>query len=297
MTDTGAKKYLFDNDFSLDGGIPAPVQNSKSTEKVDEKAAPADAAEATEAAEAEVEAVEEAPAPPTYSEEDLAQAREEGLQAGRDEATRDMASALEQRLANTLDAVNAQVSTLFDTYTKDKDDLSRNAVGVAAAIVHKLFPALNMEKAMGEIEHMIVEAMKRTGGAPALIIRVPKELHQEVEVRAQELAALRGREGSLNVIADADMPIGDVTVEWGGGGMTRDTSFIWQEIDAIIERNLGQKLDTYAPGPETTPESEQSVVNPAKVGKDEESPAESPQIDGDTPESHVRQELDAESDN
>jgi len=292
MTAGSHKKYLFDNDFGQDEDELLRAQNGKVGENEDESAA-----RLAEDETIEDEAVEEAPPPPTYSEEDLARAREEGLQTGRDEATRDMASAMEQRLANTLDAINTQVATLFDVYAQDKEEHSRDAVGVATVIVRKLFPALNMDKAMAEIEHMIVEAMKRTSGAPALIVRVPKDMHREVEDKAMELAALRSREGALNVIADESMAIGDVAVEWDGGGMARDTHLIWREIDEIIERNLGQKMDTYAPpqaeaDPEHGPghEPEQWVVNPAQVSENEENPVESPQTDGDPPESPEHQE-------
>ena len=285
MTAESHNKYLFDNDFGLDevAAPSAPVDKAK-------EAAEAEAAlEAAEAAKAE-EIIEEAPPPPpTFSEEELAQARKEGEQAGRDEATRDMASAMEQRVANTLDAINTQITTLLDAYAKDKEEHSRNAVGIATVIVRKLFPALNMDKAMDEIEHMIVEAMKRTSANPALIIRVPHDMLSEVEEKAQELAVLRGREGTLKITADKDMAIGDVAVDWEGGGMSRDTRPIWQEIDEIIERNLGRKLDNYA-APEAEAEAEpelpveQLVVNPAEVGKNEETAVESPLSEGNTPE-------------
>lgn len=285
MTADSHNKYLFDNDFGLDD-VAAPSAPGEAEKEAGEAEA---ALKADEAAKAE-EVIEEAPPPPpTYSEEELAQARKEGEQAGRDQATRDMASAMEQRVANTLDAINTQVTTLLDAYAKDKEEHSRNAVGVATVIVRKLFPALNMDKAMDEIEHMIVEAMKRTSANPSLIVRVPQEMLSDVEEKAQELAALRGREGTLKISADKDMAIGDVAVDWEGGGMSRDTRLIWQEIDEIIERNLGQKLDNYAaPEAEAIAEPElpveQLVVNPAEVGKNEENSAESSISEGNAPE-------------
>lgn len=285
MTAESHNKYLFDNDFGVDE-VEAPSAPVEKVKEADEAEA---AIKAAEAAKAE-EVIEEAPPPPpTYSEEDLALARKEGEQAGRDEATRDMASAMEQRVTDTLDAINTKVTALFDAYAKDKEEHSRNAVGVATVIVRKLFPALNMDKAMDEIEHMIVEAMKRTSANPALIVRVPKDILSEVEDKAQELAVLRDREGTIKISADNDMAIGDVAVDWEGGGMSRDTRLIWQEIDEIIERNLGQKLDNYAaPEAEVVAEPElpveQLVVNPAEVGKNEGNAVESPSAEDDTPE-------------
>ena len=39
-------------------------------------------------------------------------------------------------------------------YDEDKEQHSRDAVAVAAVIVRKLFPAMNMDTAMAEIENM-----------------------------------------------------------------------------------------------------------------------------------------------
>ena len=290
MTAGGHQKYLFDNDFGVDGEAPVPDQSAEP----DVSAEPTDEEKGVE-----VEAVEEAPPPPTYSEEDLARAREEGAQVGREEATRDMASAMEQRLADTLNTINTQVTTLFDAYERDREEHNRDAVGVATVIVRKLFPALNMDKAMAEIEHMIIEAMKRTSSDHTLIIRVPKDMHGDVEEKVAQLAALRGRDGVVNVIADEAMTVGDVAVEWEGGGMVRDTQLIWREIDEIIERNLGQKPAFDAPPqapvdapPQTAAnaEVEQEVVNPAQVGENEENSVESP---GFAPE--IEQEIDGDA--
>ena len=269
------KKFLFDTEFGTpeDGQARAGAQSAADTDTDIESADALLASEALEAAPVEVEP--EVVQAPTFSEADLAQAREEGRVAGRDEATRDMASALEQRLADTLGAINAQVANLFETYAQDKEEHSRDAVAIATVIMRKLFPALNMDKAMAEIEHIIVEAMKRTSGSPTLIVKVPEDMQAEVEAKITELAALRGREGTINVIADKELLTGDISVEWDGGGMMRDTTAMWREIDQIIERNLGQTVgeiteDTQAQAPQEV------VVKKATVSENEETAVESP---------------------
>jgi len=267
MTAGGLKKFLFDTDFS-------PEANLKMQLEAQAKAKPKeDLVEIEE--EAQVEA------PPTFTEEDMARAREEGFQAGHTEATRDLTSALEQRLTNTMDAINAQVANLFDTIARDKEEHSRDAVAVAAVMVRKLFPALNMDKAMDEIKHMIVEAMQRTSGSPTLIIRVTSGMKEAVESKVEELVALRGREGVVTVMADDKLTEGDAAIEWDGGGMVRDSTQMWQEIDEIIERNLGtERANTFAqasasepveePVEEPVQEPVQEVVNETPVEDNED---------------------------
>jgi len=278
MTAGGLKKFLFDTDFSPEANL---------------KVQPA--AQATAEPEVEPAEIEEEPVayvPPTFTEEDMARTRDEGYQAGHTEATRDLTSALEQRLANTMDAISTQVANLFDAFARDKEEHSRDAVAVATVIVRKLFPALNMDKAMDEIDHMIVEAMQRTSGSPTLIIRVAPDMKDAVEAKVAELAALRGREGTVSVMADDKMVEGDAAIEWDGGGMVRDSALMWQEIDEIIERNLGteranglaQATAHLAQEPEQEPvqEPRQEVVNDAPVEDNEdlslESLADSPTV-------------------
>lgn len=240
MTAGGHKKFLFDTEFG-------PKDDAKAAAKAQAEAAAKAEAEAkaiAETAEDVPEEFEELPPLPTYGEEDLERARAEGFAAGRDEATRDLAGALEQRLANAFETLDARIAALLDAHDRDREEHNRDAVAVATVIVRKLFPALNMDKAMAEIEHMIGEAMQRTSGAPTLIVRVSPDLLAEVDAKVRELAALRGREGTVTVSADDSLQTGDVSVEWDGGGMIRDTQAMWRDIDAIIERNLGERVDT-----------------------------------------------------
>ncbi|HEY9163199.1 MAG TPA: FliH/SctL family protein [Magnetovibrio sp.] len=261
MTAESPKKYLFDNDFGLDDGGAARAQSTA----IENTEPPVGATAQDE----EVQVEAEAPPPPTYSEEDLARAREEGMQAGRDAATRDLASAMEQRLVNALETISTKVATLLDTYDTDKEQHSRDAVAVAAVMVRKLFPAINLETAMAEIEHMIHEAMKRTAGNSALIVRVPPDMADEVEEKAKDLGVLRGREGALSIIADKNLVSGDVAVEWEGGGMSRDTGYIWQEIDEIIERNLGKTA-----APKETPHQPETITEPLSEAENPTLPSE-----------------------
>jgi len=260
MTAGGLKKFLFDTDFSPEANLKAQLEAQAKAEPEDELV--------------EIEEETLADVPLTFTEEDIARVREEGFQAGHTEAARDLTSALEQRLANTMDAISAQVANLFDAFARDKEEHSRDAVAVATVIVRKLFPALNMDKAMDEIEHMIVEAMQRTSGSPTLIIRVTPSMKEAVEAKVDELIALRGREGTVTVMSDDKLTEGDAAIEWDGGGMVRDSTLMWQEIDEIIERNLGtERANTLAQVPEQEPVQE--VVNDAPVEDNEDTIVES----------------------
>ena len=92
------------------------------------------------------------------------------------------------------------------------------------------------------------------------------------EAKVVEMAALRGREGRITVTADEDMPFGDLQVKWDGGGILRDTTLLWSQIDEIIERNLGTSAADITQKPADT---EQEVVKQADVSENKEILAES----------------------
>ena len=279
MTSGGLKKFLFDTEFGIPEDQPI-VPELKAEVEDDEPVT-------------EPEFVEELA--PTFTEEDLAHARAEGLQAGRDAAIADMTSALEQQVVNSLDKLNDQVATLFEAYTQDTEEHSRSAIAVAAVIMRKMFPSLNTENSMAEIENIILEAMQRTSGAPSLLIKVSTEIFEDIEAKVNEMAALRGRTGKITVMADIDIAPGDLQVEWDGGGILRDTALMWKQVDEIIERNLGvsisdltqkatdQAQTTSDKSEEPPQEPEQEVVKQALVSENEEIVAESP-VSGDTTE-------------
>jgi hypothetical protein len=265
LASDGRKKFLFDTEFGI---AEEPVAKAPAKDDLIEE----------EELVAEPEFVEELA--PTYSEADLANARREGVQTGRDEAIADM--------ANSLNALNDKVTQLFEVYTKDSEEHSRNAIAVSAVIMRKMFPSLNAEHSLGEIENIITEAMQRTSGAPSLLIKVSTEIFEDIEAKVNEMAALRGRTGKITVMADIDIAPGDLHVEWDGGGILRDTQLMWKQIDEIIERNLGVDISDLAKkgldqDQTTADESEvlssqpeQEVVKQALVGENEETVAESP---------------------
>ncbi|MBF0251807.1 MAG: hypothetical protein HQL35_14390 [Alphaproteobacteria bacterium] len=263
MTAQSHQKFMFDRDFGLEEDEAA----AKLAKKVqDDLEAELSAFNGTGEAKPE-EPVEEAP--PVFSEEDVKKARDEGFQAGREEAVRELTGSREDRVAAALASIDEKIAGLMEAHDRDKDTHSRDAVGVAAVIVRKLFPSLNMDHALAQIEQMITEAMQRTSSSPMLVVRVPEDLVAEVEELAYTLAVARGREGLVSVMADEDLSGGDVHLEWDGGGMVRDTQLMWQAIDDIIERNLGSDPAEDADESDLADGVTEDVENAAPLGDNE----------------------------
>lgn len=228
---SGAKiqKFLFNNDFNdLEPIPPAPEEIKEQDEAVE-----------MEPAVKEEEVVVEEVIIPTFSEEDVNRAREEGIQHGRDEALKDMEGSLQKKLAETMQVLEQKLDGITNEQLAQKEEKVRNAAAVAVVIVRKLFPSLNMDKAMDEINHMIEQALKKTSGETKMVFSVASEIKADVENKVAEMVALSGREIDFKVVGSTDIKMGDCTIEWSGGGLVRDQDQMWREIDEIVERNLG----------------------------------------------------------
>lgn len=212
------QKYMFDLDF----GHPAPA------------AAEAAAAEPEPAVPEEPEP----PPPPTFSEEELAIARDaafaEGMEAGRAEAM----ETLEQAIASALTAITGHMDALFRRQEEANDANARNAARVAMAVLHKILPAACEKHAFDEVAKVVEEVVGHILDEPRIIVRLAAALVDPVKERLEAVALAHGFEGRVVVQADPRLAAGDCRVEWTDGGAERDQARLMQEIEAAVARAL-----------------------------------------------------------
>lgn len=250
---TAARKFIFETDFD-DYQAPEPKE-----EEIVEEAEPVR---------------EEAP---TYSEDELNAAREEAFAAGRQEGANEATDASERKIADALAAIEGGLSELFRTQEKTNETMLKSAISVAATVARKLFPDLNRKNALGEIENLVVTTMEKVMEEPKVTVRVSEELRPGLEQRIDSL--IKGCEGKLTVLGDADMALGDCKIEWKEGGAERNTGAMWKDIDLIIEQNIGGgdqgagdesgpaagDPDTDAEAPESAPPPEAEQATPPEA--------------------------------
>jgi flagellar assembly protein FliH len=183
--------------------------------------------------------VEAKPVVKMYTEEELNQAREDGLAAGRQAGQRAAEDTLERQVAQVLTTMTQQIAELSKAHAELVQRRGREAIETALTIVRKLFPRLAQDHGMAEIEAVIGESMARLRDEPRVVVRVADSLLDAVNERVSDLAEKAGFEGKIVLIAQDDLHAGDVRIEWADGGAERDSSTLWQQIDAIIERVMG----------------------------------------------------------
>lgn len=240
---TTVRKFTFDLDFDVPEAPKSVVE---------------------EVAEEEPEQEEEIP---TFSEDDLAVARAEGHEAGREEGRKEAADATEQRLLEAIEVACDGLAKVFNEQAEANRDIARDTIGIATTITKKLFPDLNARNALGEVERVVQETLNAITEEPRVQIMVHPDLREPFTERLATMTNRAGFDGKVFINPDPSMTLGDCRVEWSNGAAVRDTDVLWEMIDEIVERNLhgpmgaGDDADaTENPAPESATESPDAEV-------------------------------------
>ncbi|MCR6629276.1 MAG: FliH/SctL family protein [Magnetospirillum sp.] len=213
------RKYMFDLDFDRPHA-PQPVVEPE-----------------VEEAEAVVEE-EEAPPPPTFTEEEVAFARETAFEEGRQIGHMESQEQSERMTATALTALSDQMETVFRQQAEANEASSRAAVRVALAVLKKVLPAACETHAFEEVTRVVEEVVGHILDEPRIIVKVAEPLVEAVRERLEAVAQANGFEGRVVVQADARLKPGDCRVEWTDGGAERDQARLLEEIETTVERAL-----------------------------------------------------------
>lgn len=213
----GVEKFLFDLKFDAPPAQPDP---SVVAEKEEEQ-----------------EREPEPPPPPTFSEEELAEAKQAAYAQGRMEGERmareQAAASREQHLAEQLQSLNATLCSLLSEEAARVAQSREMTLQIAIAIARKLLPEFTLREGAREVEQAIVQILPELMEEPRLTIRLGEAILEPVARKLEEIAAQNGYAGKLVFVGDATMGASDCLVEWSNGGMERDVARIWADVDRL----------------------------------------------------------------
>jgi len=216
------RPFMFDVDFDVD---PKAEARKRKAEE-----------EARRREEAEAEAP---PPPPTFSEEELTAAVEEARAAGEEAGRAEAYASIEQMTGMTLESIQQQMTHMAESHQKALREMQEGAIRLAVAIARRLVPDLARREGLAEIEAVARETLTLVRDESRVLITVADTMIETVEPAITQVARQVGFDGTVRVIGDTSLTEGDCRIEWSGGGSERITGKIWQEIDAVLKRHLG----------------------------------------------------------
>lgn len=256
-----AAQFLFETDFG-------PSQRE-----------PADDADAPE------EEVPEAPPAPTFSEEDLEQARKQAFTDGMASGHKQAQDSIEQQSAMAAGVIGERLAELTRIDQEARQTGVRDVTTLARAIATKVAGDLIDEAPLAVIEKVASESLNRLFGETEVIIRVCETLAEPLRQRLDTANLRGGFTGQLSVLGEPSLTGADCRIEWANGMAERDSDAVWRDIRETISRFV---RDDEAPTgvhrapadpPEPTVQSEvehesEAAPEPAPETNDEDSPIE-----------------------
>ncbi len=178
------------------------------------------------------------PPEPSFTESDLAAAREEGVAAGRAAAAAEAQATIERATATALEDIGRGLDTLIRAQTEAGESFLRTALETAVAITRKLHPELARRHGLVEVEGVLGHCLETLRDEPRLVIRVEDGLLDPLGAQIETLTRSAGFEGRVVLLADETIAPGDCRVEWADGGAERNSAALWEDIETAIRRAL-----------------------------------------------------------
>lgn len=186
------------------------------------------------------------PPPPTFSEAELAMAREQGRAEGLATGRAETLAGVEKAAADALGGIEARLGELAKHHGETSDFLRAEAAKLALAIGRRLARTLLAREPEAEIEAMIATCLGDLGGEPRIVLRVPEALVEALSERVTGLAARAGFNGQVVLLGEAALGPTDCRIEWTDGGASRSQEEIEAAVAAAIERYAAAPPETAA---------------------------------------------------
>lgn len=227
----------------------------------------------------EEEIVEEPPAP-TFSEDELEQARKEAAdtayELGMKKGIEDTLNSIEQQTANTLDSVIHQIHPLLEEEAVREKRFEEEVIRLVLIVFTKLFPHLIEAHSQDEISLLVHEALTSQDAQTHIEISVYPSLKEHIVRHVAEVEKTIGTVERCKVIENENISIGSCQIRWQDGGALKNMNIIAEQIITHLQKLLG--IDNAIPDDSAEQICEnETVLDTLSDSKDVSGPQESRQ--------------------
>jgi len=142
--------------------------------------------------------------------------------------------AQDRQMQATLDQIDARLAEMIGALQSMRAQNDAAMRQLALAIVHKILPSLVARSGTDEIESLLATALGDMANEPRLVIRVHDSMTSELEKKIQEIVAQKAYAGTVIVIGESAMAVGDCRIEWADGGVERNAEATLEAATKIV---------------------------------------------------------------
>lgn len=170
------------------------------------------------------------PPPPTFSEAELEAARRDGLARGRAEASAEAEASRERRVADLLDVISREFSTLFAAEDMRNAQYEAESVRLTLAVLKRLFPDMNRKYGLAEIKSIVAEVLETQREQPVIKVEVQPDYVETIRDHIERVVKQGNMSGDCQVLGNQQLGDGDVRMSWADGGAFRESAETAEDI-------------------------------------------------------------------
>ncbi len=174
----------------------------------------------------------------------LAQARQEGHAAGFAAGEAKAMAAIERQRALALGQLGDRLAGAAAALSGLEGRLEAEAIDIAVAVARKLSDALVAREPLDAIRDLVGDCFANLRSAPHLVVRVNDDLLEDARTELTKLAAERGFDGRLVILAEPAIALGDCRIEWSSGGIMLDREETARRIAEAVGRYIASTSGT-----------------------------------------------------
>lgn len=182
------------------------------------------------------------PPPPTFSEEELAGAKDMAFEQGRLEGIREQKESREQFIATSLSKIADSFSRLFAAEKIRESVYEKESLRLAIMTLDLLFPLMNERLGREDVLKVIENTLIQNRKTKEISIQIPQGMGDEISTLIDRIRDGEHEETIWRIIENPSFTAGDCILEWSDGGAIRDTTRAAQMIRSNIESLLQERI-------------------------------------------------------
>lgn len=192
---------------------------------------------------------------PTFSEEQLEQARAEGYAQGKADGIAEEKTSREQQVTRLLGQIVQTFQVLLTSEGLREQQYEEESLRLLHGALKTLFPILNKRLGMKEVEDMAERVVQSQSGQKKIVVRVPVGFGKEIETYLFAKIRDEERRAKLMIEEDKTLSEGECIMEWTDGGAVRNAGKLIETMILEVESLLPvHSSDSPAP--------EKNAINP-----------------------------------